>query len=111
MGLTFNAETALLLCSLIAEGGELCQLCGRYGIPSYNIICRWRRENPDFNLSLLQAYQDKVESLSINAKNLRQLKKLCARQIGVRYPNELKPKLDSRRQTIYVNTGIHKIRL
>jgi len=57
----FSQITADLICQKVAEGSSLSQVCREPGFPTYNILCRWRREHPDFNQDLKQAYEDRSE--------------------------------------------------
>lgn len=57
----YSQMTADLICQQIAEGTSLGQICRQVGYPTYNVLCRWRRENSDFNLAIEQAYKDRGE--------------------------------------------------
>lgn len=110
------------ICTLIASGSRLTFLCGKSGVPSYNVICRWRREDKDFNDMIVQAYADRKADI-INALDIltrygksrspefRRLKKELGRQIGIRYPTHLKKKIDKRRESLIINTGINSIHI
>ncbi len=57
----YSEITADLICQQIVEGASLTKVCKMQGFPSYGIVCRWRRENPDFEVALNQAYKDRAE--------------------------------------------------
>lgn len=57
----FSEVIADLICSQVAEGSSLSKVCKQPGFPSYNVICRWRIENPTFAESLKLAYQDRAD--------------------------------------------------
>lgn len=57
----FSQTIADLICQRIAEGESLARVCKIQGLPSYNVVCRWRRENPDFEKDLNSAYRDRSE--------------------------------------------------
>lgn len=42
-------------------GKALTQVCKMAGFPSYAVVCRWRKEHPEFNQHLEMAYQDRAE--------------------------------------------------
>jgi len=110
----FNQEMAYAICEAIAYGARLTKLSSEY--PSYNIICRWRRDNPEFNSLILIAYQDRREFflsqlLNIKAYDLSNcsLQSEIHRQVGIRYSQNLKMKTDRRREVYMIDTGINKL--
>lgn len=52
-----------LICQRIAEGGSLTRICQEDGFPSYNVLCRWRRQHPHIDEQLALARRDRAEYL------------------------------------------------
>jgi hypothetical protein len=119
----FSWSIANHLLDEISEGNRLTLLCGNGIFPSYNIICRWRRENPEFNDSLVFAYEDRNENIrqkifllkgnaivsNSRKRRFREVEKELSRQIGLRYPKRLSPKSDRRRTRLIIDTGINRV--
>lgn len=59
----FSLFTLQALCQYIAEGMPLTKACLQPNMPSYNTLCRWRRENPEVREALEQAYIDRADTL------------------------------------------------
>ena len=57
----YSQIIADLICYQIAEGQSLAKICREEGMPTYNVVCRWRREKPDFEWALNLAYSDRSE--------------------------------------------------
>lgn len=57
----FSEVIADLICQQVVEGASLTNVCKQPGFPTYNIVCRWRIENPLFADALKLAYQDRAE--------------------------------------------------
>lgn len=57
----YSVITADLICQEIMVGASLTQVCKMEGFPSYSVVSRWRRENPEFRELLKQAYEDRAE--------------------------------------------------
>lgn len=115
----FSQKTADQICALIMNGARLTRICGSNGIPSYNVICRWRRENEEFSNAIVDAYYARHDEIETELwrkryfrrgkyvrRTFRRLVHQSARQIGVRYPEKLKPKIDKRRSRYLIDTGI-----
>lgn len=49
------------ICLRVSSGETLTSICRTPGFPSYGVLCRWRRENPDFEKALDRARRDKGE--------------------------------------------------
>lgn len=109
----------------ISEGERLTNICKDPRMPSYNVICRWRREDRDFDRQITLAYEDRVQEIQFKILKLeslkmlygisvqdemRVLKKELHRQIGVRYPR-LNEKVDRGRHGIEINTGFGVVRI
>lgn len=114
----FSPTIADTICEALASGARITQLPS--GFPSYNVICRWRRENPDFNEMILLAYADRKEFLlssimpllsSGNMEAVGYSLRETKREIGLRYPPKLKDKKDKRRERSVINTGIGRIEM
>jgi hypothetical protein len=52
-----------LLCQKIASGMGVTNACGQEGMPSYAVLCKWRRLRPEVEQQLEQARQDRAEYL------------------------------------------------
>lgn len=52
-----------ILCQRVAEGGAITEICKQPDMPTYNVLCRWRREHPEINLALEMARKDRAESM------------------------------------------------
>jgi hypothetical protein len=50
-----------LICRRIAEGETITSICREPGMPSYNTICKWRREHDEFSKAYLRARNDRAE--------------------------------------------------
>lgn len=109
----------------IGEGKRLTAICQEPGMPSYNVVCRWRREDRAFDQQITLAYEDRVQEIQFKILKLeslkmlygisvqdemRVLKKELHRQIGVRYPT-LKEKVDRSRHGIVIDTGFGIVRI
>jgi hypothetical protein len=119
----FDWKTAGEILIAIADGGRLTWICGRRGVPSYNVISRWRRENAEFNDCVVFAYEDRKENIQREILHLRwqavatgtkrsrfrAIEKELHRQIGIRYSKELSPKRDNRKCRLSINTGINTV--
>lgn len=57
----FTQVLADVICQMIAEGSSITEVCKMKGMPSYPILCRWRREHPEFQEAIKQAYADRAE--------------------------------------------------
>lgn len=47
----------------VREGESITSICSQEGMPSYGVLCRWRKEEPDFALMLREARRDRAELL------------------------------------------------
>ncbi len=56
------------ICAKVAEGAELTTLAGRDGLPNYSTLCKWRRENPEFEAMYRQAKKDRAEFFFARAR-------------------------------------------
>lgn len=54
----FNPIIADLICSRVSSGVSLKKVCEMEGMPSYGLVCKWRRKNEAFDKALLQAFED-----------------------------------------------------
>lgn len=52
-----------LLCQRIAEGASLTAVCKEEGMPTYSVLCQWRRHHPEIDASLSHARRDRAEFL------------------------------------------------
>lgn len=52
-----------LICQKITEGGSLTSVCTQAGMPTYNVLCGWRRAHPWIDERLEQARRDRAEYL------------------------------------------------
>jgi hypothetical protein len=57
----YSKILADIICQEITEGKSLTKLCKEDKYPSYATVCRWRRENDEFNRSLNQAYAHRAD--------------------------------------------------
>lgn len=108
--------TANSLCTAIAAGGRITELCDGIRFPTYNIICRWRRGNSEFNFFIVIAYKDRTNDLKILNLGARAYKSIYKRtdhyrQIGTRYPETMKEKIDKRRVVYFIETGINTLKV
>lgn len=60
----FNQVIGDAICEAIASGARITKLSKEF--PSYNVICRWRRENQEFNRAILAAYADRADLFNLN---------------------------------------------
>lgn len=58
----FNPLVGDLLAQKITEGSPLTKACKELGI-SYSLVCRWKRQHPEFAKLLAEAKQDRAEAL------------------------------------------------
>lgn len=65
--LQFSWTLADVICQLIQEGKTFKDICSRPGFPSYSLLCRWRREFPEFAQNLKQARVDRAEYMVAEA--------------------------------------------
>jgi hypothetical protein len=117
----FDQLMADKICEEIAFGSRITAVSKKAGLPPYNVICRWRRENKDFNESVLNAYLDRQDYFkdrifeALVSDDFLKLKKYfrkeISRSIGVRYPPDLKPKVDNRRVIHIIDTGIRRLKV
>lgn len=59
----FSQYLVDIICTLVAEGGSLTEICTRQGMPKYTTLCRWRRQHPHIQEQLDQARRDRAEYL------------------------------------------------
>lgn len=59
----FSQYLVDIICTLVAEGGSLTEICTRQGMPKYTTVCRWRRQHPHIQEQLDQARRDRAEYL------------------------------------------------
>lgn len=50
-----------IICEKIAEGTSLTKICRQPGMPSYAVLCRWKRDHPEIADQLENARQDRAE--------------------------------------------------
>ncbi len=62
-GPRFNQLAVDLLCQKIAEGGYITKICTEAGMPSYSVLCQWKRLHKHINEQIDQAYRDRAECL------------------------------------------------
>lgn len=66
---TMNASTEYnplvldIICQKIVEGQNITDICRESGMPSYNTLCRWRRQHPEVGAALDSAKRDRAEAL------------------------------------------------
>lgn len=58
---TYSPLIIDLICQKIAEGGNLTSICREPDMPSYNLLCRWKRHNPEIEEALNSARRDRAE--------------------------------------------------
>ena len=59
----YNQSVADLFCQLVAEGKGVTAASREPGMPPYSIVCRWRRERPEFARQLEEARKDRAEGM------------------------------------------------
>lgn len=64
----YSTQLAEHICAQIAEGADLVELAGKNGLPNYSTLCRWRRENPEFEEMYKQAKKDRAEFFFYRAR-------------------------------------------
>lgn len=69
----FDQTIADLFCQKVAEGMGVTKACGQQGMPPYPIVCRWKRERPDFARQLDEARKDRAEHLRDRAIDTAEL--------------------------------------
>lgn len=109
----------------IADGERLTNICKEPGMPSYNVVCRWRRKDRDFDRQITLAYEDRAQEIQFKILKLeslkmlyglsvqdeiRRLKKELHRQIGVRYPR-IGEKIDRGRNGVLIDTGFGIVKI
>lgn len=52
-----------LICQKIAEGGSLTRICKEPGMPTYAVLCAWKRKYPEIEKRLDEARADRAEFL------------------------------------------------
>ncbi len=50
-----------MICEKIARGAGLIKICDEAGMPSYPMLCRWRRQHPEIDKALDAARRDRAE--------------------------------------------------
>ncbi len=56
----YSSDFCDLVCQLIREGKTFTDISKIPGFPSYNTICRWKRENSLFNEAIKEANKDRA---------------------------------------------------
>lgn len=71
ISLTYNDTVGDAICRLIEEGETFKSICSMPGMPSYSVLCRWRRHNEHFSRALEEAkkmradlYHDEIHELA-----------------------------------------------
>lgn len=112
----FCTVTADKIIELIALGHRLTSICKMKGMPTYQVLCKWRRQIPYFNEDIVSAYEDRYwlyknqfeEAFARNGfrrnKLIRKLEAETNRQIGSRYRKTLLQKKHLKK--IVIDTGI-----
>lgn len=57
----YSDVMADMICQKIREGGCITHFSGKGGIPPYSTICRWKKQNQEFNELLKEAKKDRAE--------------------------------------------------
>jgi len=57
----YSKVLADIICQEVTEGAPLTKLCKEEKYPSYATVCRWRRDNDDFNKALVMAYKFRAD--------------------------------------------------
>ena len=112
-----------MITSKICTGKTITSICEEKGMPPYQVVCRWRRENPEFDADFEMAYKiraevlrdtvlDKVDDFDVVSSTL-ELKKLSAyldnlqwlvdRELG-----KLEKKQSYQSGVIVLETGVRK---
>lgn len=50
-----------IICEKIASGGLITKICKEPGMPSYPVLCQWRRKYPDIDMQLEEARKARAE--------------------------------------------------
>lgn len=58
---TYSHVMADLICEKIATGSLITKVSKIKGMPTYSTIAQWRREHPEFEEKIAQAYRDRAE--------------------------------------------------
>jgi hypothetical protein len=87
----YQEDIAFRICELVAAGWRLTEICTIEGSPSYQVLCKWRRQNSDFNALIVMAYADRLDHF-VKGGHTKKNNSETYRQIGVRYPSVLKRK-------------------
>lgn len=59
----YTADTALLICTLIAEGHPLTKICAIDSMPGISTVYRWLHENEQFQDRYRQAREDQADTV------------------------------------------------
>ena len=59
--------TAEIICELVSQGETLSILSEKFDLPPYGILARWRREHPEFEEKLREAYGARAETYHAEA--------------------------------------------
>ena len=59
--ITHNPVIVDLICQKITEGASLTEICKNPDMPSYNVLCAWRRKHPYIDEALQRAREDRAE--------------------------------------------------
>lgn len=57
----YSQDFCDLVCQLLREGMTLTAICKMEGFPSYSTVCRWKKQNQEFNELLEEAKKDRAE--------------------------------------------------
>lgn len=63
LGSEYNPLVLDLLCQRIVEGKGVTEVCKEPGMPSYNTLCKWRRQYPEVGVAIENAKRERAEIL------------------------------------------------
>lgn len=63
LGSEYNPLVLDLLCQRIVEGKGVTEVCKESGMPSYNTLCKWRRQYPEVGVAIENAKRERAEIL------------------------------------------------
>lgn len=127
-GFVFSWALAHRICQEITNGQSMTKVCSRADMPSYRYVSVWRREHPEFDQMITEAYQDRgefirdkiydeVESLDYKATSeeisaskakIDTLKWLASKDDTRRYGNKTEVTGNAGGTVLILETGVRK---